>query len=105
MDKSDIFVDTMKDREIEFTDEEGVVEKLPLLGMFSTQGQYYVVVLVEDKRDFKKSEMVLLKVEKGEGNKDYVQIITDKEEWDNAKEAWHLICDKAMSEKQTKEGE
>ena len=98
MDMDNVFVNEMSDNNLQLYDEEGAVVELPIIGMFKVEEKYYMVVYIkpDNEDDENKGELVMLRVERDE-EREYVQMITDKEEWSIAVEAWQKISEKATT--------
>lgn len=92
----DVFVDKMQERELKFYDEKGILQTMPIIGMFSLKERYYLVLFAEPPTKDVKGELIMVRVETGEDGNDHVQLITDKTEWDEAYETWNAITDEAM---------
>lgn len=90
----DVFVSKMEERELQFEDEHGILRTMPIIGMFSLKEQYYIVLFDESDDKEQQGELIMLKADTVDGH-DCVQLITDKEEWDEAKETWDAIIDEA----------
>lgn len=95
----EILVSEMENNTLELFDEEGKVIEFPIIGMFSLDGKYYVVVYIEqdDKSSTADSELVVLRAER-EGDKEYVQIIDDRNEWNRVVSAWNKISNKVVKD-------
>ena len=95
----EILVSEMEDNTLELFDEEGKVIEFPIIGMFSLDEKYYVVIYIEQdkKSPTTDSELVVLRAEK-EGDREYVQIIDDRNEWNEVVKAWNMIANKAAKD-------
>ena len=89
---SQVYVDRMEERELQFHDEQGILRTMPIIGVFSVKEKYYMVLHSEPPNDKTPGELIIVRVETQDG-KDIVQLITDKDEWDIAKKTWELIID------------
>lgn len=90
-----ILVSEMQDNHLQLIDEEGLVMEVPIVGAFKVDGKYYVVVFIEPHEKAQDGELVMFRIEK-EGDKEYIQIITDRSEWDIASSTWTKIANKAV---------
>jgi len=94
MENSDnVLVSEMMDNSIQLHDEEGVVIDLPIIGMFTVNKKYYVVVFVKGDEKKPDGEQLMLRVER-EDDREYVQMIIDRDEWETAISTWQKIVDK-----------
>lgn len=93
----EILVSEMENNSLELYDEEGKVIELPIVGMFTVDQKYYVVVFIEPHDKAPEGELVVFRVER-EDDREYVQMITDRAEWERALDAWQKIAAKAAKD-------
>lgn len=79
------FLGLLAQNELEIADDNGNTQRVPLVGAFKNKRGYYVVVLAEEHG---KSEFVMYKVLKRQDDTEYIQIITDVVEWEEAYQTW-----------------
>lgn len=87
------YMGKIEDSGIQLSDKNGETQTVPLVGAFKVDGKYYVVVRAEEDG---KEENIMYRVEKRADGTEYIQIITDREEWETAYDAWVQLTYEAM---------
>lgn len=77
---------------IRLTDKEGNYQDIELVGAFKNDKGYYIVVNVEEDG---KQEYAMYRVCKNDDQTEYIQVITDREEWDLAYKSWVALTNQA----------
>lgn len=78
------FMGLLANNELEISDDKGNTQRMPLVGAFKNMNGYYVVVLAQEHG---KEEFVMYRVDR-EGDREFIQVITDVNEWDMAYTSW-----------------
>lgn len=79
------YLGDLENNMLELSDGKGNTQIAPIVGMFKNDNGYYVVLKVEE---LGKEEFVMYKVLKKEDGTEYIQMITDKNEWEEAYKSW-----------------
>lgn len=88
----DVLMTEMADTTIELIDEEGIVIEYPVIVAFTVKTNYYTAVY-----DEKNDEIVIFKVLLDENGKEFIQVITDENEWREVWDCWQLIIAKTKN--------
>ena len=76
---------------IQIIDENGEVLEFPIISIFNINLNYYVILDIGDE------ELTVFRVENN-GEHEYLQIISDIEEWELICKVWSDICDKMVND-------
>ena len=87
------YLGDLNENMLEIKDNKGNSQVVPIVGMFKNELGYYVVIRVMENQ---KEEYVMYKVLKKASGEEYIQVITDKNEWTTAYNSWISLNVEAM---------
>lgn len=81
------YLGDLEENMLEISNEKGDSQVVPIVGMFKNDNGYYIVLQVTEND---KEEYVMYKViKRADGSGEYIQVITDQKEWNDANESWN----------------